>query len=49
VLYNNWYILCILCWLAASGFGVGFSAFRLLAYNVGMAEVKSVVEHVQQA
>jgi len=26
-----------------------FSAFCLLAYNVGMAEAKSVVEHVQQA
>jgi len=27
----------------------GFSALCLLAYNVGMAEAKSVVEHVQQA
>jgi hypothetical protein len=27
----------------------GFCAFCLLAYNVGMAEAKSVVEHVQQA
>ena len=27
----------------------GFSALCLLAYNVGMAKVKSVVQHVQQA
>jgi len=27
----------------------GFSEFCLLVYNVGLAEAKSVVEHVQQA